>query len=98
VGSTAPYGHDGQSINLEAVIRRHAGEATASAQAYRRLSESHQGAIRALLRSLVLFPPDDTASNLRLGDPTDRSGIQNPLTHGSINLGALFQIAEEGSE
>jgi len=46
--------------------------------------------------TLILFPPDDTASNLNAGhrgrDP------QLPENHGSINLGALFQISEEGPE
>jgi hypothetical protein len=44
----------------------------------------------------VLFPPDDTASNL---NPGDKAGdVQDPAGHGSINLGALFQIPEEGAE
>ena len=34
VGSTAPYGHDGRSINLDAVIRRHGGEAADSRNEY----------------------------------------------------------------
>ena len=35
VGSTAPYGHDGRSINLEEVILRHGGEAQSSREAFR---------------------------------------------------------------
>ncbi|ETW94614.1 MAG: hypothetical protein ETSY1_34085 [Candidatus Entotheonella factor] len=49
------------------------------------------------LRSLVLFPPDDTASNLNPGRPGTRDP-QEPSEHGSINLGALFQIESEGAE
>jgi hypothetical protein len=64
VGSTAPYGHDGRSINLEEVILRHGGEAQASREAFTRLPESQQYAVLRFLASLVLFPPDDTASNL----------------------------------
>src|SRR5262245_4561041 len=37
VGTTAPYGHDGRSINLEEVILRHGGEAQASRNAFNRL-------------------------------------------------------------
>ena len=96
VGSTAPYGHDGRSINLDQVIRRHGGEAESSKLAYARLDQNDQRDIIEFLQTLVLFPPDDTASNLnpgnRAGDP------QNPADHGSINLGALFQIEEEGGE
>ena len=98
VGSTAPYGHDGRSINLDAVIRRHGGEATESRVAYERLREEDRQNIQAFLESLVLFPPDDTASNLNPGNPADLANIQSPASHGSINLGELFQIPGEGAE
>jgi mono/diheme cytochrome c family protein len=98
VGSTAPYGHDGRSINLDAVIRRHGGEAANSAARYARLSARRRSRLLAFLASLVLFPPDDTASNLNPGDKFDEEGIQYPHNHGSINLGALFQIPLEGAE
>lgn len=89
VGSTAPYGHDGRSINLEEVIRRHGGEAKASRTAYAHLPHNDQRKIVEFLQALVLFPPDDTASNLNPGVPgTDNP--QDPSQHGSINLGALF--------
>jgi len=64
VGSTAPYGHDGRSINLEEVILRHGGEAQAAREAFAQLPEGMQYAVLRFLASLVLFPPDDTASNL----------------------------------
>jgi Di-haem oxidoreductase, putative peroxidase len=64
VGSTAPYGHDGRSINLEEVILRHGGEAQAARDAFAQLPESLQYAVLHFLASLVLFPPDDTTSNL----------------------------------
>jgi hypothetical protein len=70
VGSTAPYGHDGRSINLEEVILRHGGEAQASRDAFIQLSDDQQAAVLRFLASLVLFPPDDTASNL---DPSSIS-------------------------
>ena len=96
VGSTAPYGHDGRSINLEEVILRHGGEATASRDAYAALRERDQRKILEFLQTLILFPPDDTASNLNAGDAAGNP--QAPENHGSINLGALFQIPEEGPE
>ncbi|MGV6806386.1 MAG: di-heme oxidoredictase family protein, partial [bacterium] len=68
VGSTAPYGHDGRSINLTEVILRHGGEAEASKQQFERLGQAKKQAVLAFLNSLVLFPPDDTASNLNPGD------------------------------
>jgi hypothetical protein len=96
VGSTSPYGHDGRSINLEEVILRHGGEAQRSRDAFARLTELERREVVDFLATLVLFPPDDTASNL---NPGDRAGdIQDPADHGTINLGALFQIPEEGAE
>ncbi|NNG03900.1 MAG: thiol oxidoreductase-like protein [Inquilinus sp.] len=89
VGSTAPYGHDGRSMDLTEVILRHGGEALASRNAFAALPGWRQRRVLAALNSLVLFPPDDTASNLDPGDRTDPDFPQ--IGHGSINLGALFQ-------
>ena len=97
VGTTAPYGHDGRSINLDAVIRRHGGEAESAKQGYTALSDNNQRKIQEFLQSLVLFPPDDTASNLNPGNPGSLAP-QDPAEHGSINLSELFQIDSEGGE
>jgi len=51
-------------------------------------SSSSQDAIIAFLNSLVLFPPDDTASNLNPGDPAAENFPQNG--HGNIKLPVLF--------
>ncbi|HVS15717.1 MAG TPA: di-heme oxidoredictase family protein [Thermoanaerobaculia bacterium] len=88
VGSTAPYGHDGRSINLREVILRHGGEALDARRAFEALPSRLQDAIVELLQSLVLFPPDDTASNLNPGDPAAPGFPQ--LGHGSLFLTALF--------
>ena len=88
VGSTAPYGHDGRSINLTEVILRHGGEAQNSRNAFERLPEARQGAILDFLNSLVLFPPDDTASNLNPGDRNTPGFPQ--FGHGNIKLPVLF--------
>jgi hypothetical protein len=58
VGSTLPYGHDGRSLTLDDVIRRHGGEAEPSARAYASASASEQAALVAFLRSLILYQPD----------------------------------------
>lgn len=97
VGTSGPYGHDGRSVTLDAVIRRHGGEASQVTAAYRRLNDNDRSMIIEFLQSLVLFPPDDTASSLKTGVPNS-DDPQNPDNHGSINLGALFQISEEGGE
>jgi hypothetical protein len=97
VGTTAPYGHDGRSINLEEVILRHGGEARSEREAFASLRSDDQRKIMEFLQTLILFPPDDTASNLNPGVPGS-ANPQDPSQHGSINLGALFQIAEEGPE
>jgi len=92
-GSTPPYGHDGRSINLTEVILRHGGEAQASRDAFAALADAEQEQILAFLNSLVLFPPDDTASNLNPGDPTQPGFPQ--FGHGSIALQVLFNDPTE---
>jgi mono/diheme cytochrome c family protein len=88
VGSTAPYGHDGRSINLMEVIMRHGGEARDAREAFARLPGLSQTALIEFLNSLVLFPPDDTASTL---DPGNRGAANFPqFGHGSIKLTVLF--------
>lgn len=88
VGTTAPYGHDGRSINLTEVILRHGGEAQAERNAFASLALEYQNVVLDFLNSLVLFPPDDTASNL---DPGNASAANFPQAgHGSIKLGVLF--------
>lgn len=88
VGTTAPYGHDGRSVNLTEVILRHGGEAQAARNAFAALPPGKKRDLLELLNSLVLFPPDDTASNL---DPGDRNAVGFPqFGHGSIKLTVLF--------
>lgn len=88
VGSSAPYGHDGRSISLEEVILRHGGEAEGAKNAFANAPRRQQHAVIDFLRTLVLFPPDDTASNLNPGDPSAADYPQNG--HGSIKLSELF--------
>lgn len=88
VGSTAPYGHEGRSINLAEVILRHGGEALDSRNAFAALNTAKQQDLIAFLNSLIIFPPDDTASNL---DPGNIGAVGFPQNgHGSIKLTVLF--------
>jgi CxxC motif-containing protein (DUF1111 family) len=88
VGSTAPYGHDGRSINMTEVILRHGGEAQAARDRFAALAPETARQLLDFLASLVLFPPDDTASNLDPGDPREPGFPQ--FNHGSIKLTVLF--------
>ena len=88
VGSTAPYGHDGRSVNLTEVILRHGGEARDSRTKFAHLSDAERASILEFLESLVLFPPEDTASNLNPGNRGAAGFPQNG--HGSIKLTVLF--------
>jgi len=88
VATTAPYGHDGRSINLTEVILRHGGEALGARDRFANLSLERRAAVIEFLQSLILFPPDDTASNLDRGN---RSAANFPqFGHGSIKLTVLF--------
>jgi hypothetical protein len=88
VGSTSPYGHDGRSINLVEVILRHGGEAQGARDLFAALDPGGRRAVVRFLESLILFPPDDTASNLDPGDPAAPGFPQ--FRHGSIRLTGLF--------
>ncbi|MEJ2230607.1 MAG: di-heme oxidoredictase family protein [Nitrospirales bacterium] len=88
VGSSAPFGHDGRSIDLWSVIMRHGGKAQDERNRFARLSDEGQAQVIAFLLTLVLFPPDDTASNLNPGDPQAPNFPQ--YGHGNIKLPALF--------
>jgi len=88
VGSTAPYGHDGRSPTLQDVIRRHGGEAQTARDRFTQLTLADQEMLIAFLNFLVLFPPDDTPSNLSPANPSTQGYPQ--FGHGSINLTTLF--------
>ncbi len=88
VATTAPYGHDGRSINLNEVILRHGGEAQPQRDSYAELPDGDRVKLLEFLGSLVLFPPDDTASNLDPGNPSDPDFPQRG--HGAIDLSVLF--------
>ena len=90
VGSTAPYGHDGRTLSLEDVIRRHGGEAQDARDNFASLSSSSRSAILAFLNSLLLFSPDDTPSNLEGGGIDPANPRYPQVGHGSIRLTALF--------
>jgi CxxC motif-containing protein (DUF1111 family) len=93
VASTAPYGHDGRSMNLTEVILRHGGEAQASRNAFANLSATNRRLVLDFLDVLTLFPPDDTASNLDAGN---RAATNFPqVGHGSILLTALFNTTTD---
>jgi hypothetical protein len=88
VGSTGPYGHDGRSTTLADVILRHGGEAQAARDKFAQLGGGDRRQVLEFLGTLVLFPPDDTASNLNPGDPSTPGFPQ--FGHGSIRLTGLF--------
>jgi hypothetical protein len=88
VASTGPYGHDGRSATLHEVILRHGGEAQSVRDNYANLLRSDQRDLLDFLGSLLLFPPDDTASNLYAGNPSALGFPQ--VGHGSIKLTKLF--------
>ncbi len=58
VGTTSPYGHDGASLTLHDVIRRHGGEALAARNAYTALDRKDRRLVVEFLESLVLYQTD----------------------------------------
>ena len=70
------------------MILRHGGEAQASRDAFAHLGRIGRDSLMDFLASLVLFPPDDTASNLDPGNPAAPGFPQ--VAHGSVKLGVLY--------
>jgi hypothetical protein len=89
VGDTPPYGHDGRSGTLDDVILRHGGEADAARAAFVALPPFAQQWLITFLRTLVLFGPDDTSSNLLQANPATPGYPQ--IGHGAIALGNIFR-------
>ena len=84
VASTGPYGHDGRSNTLDDVILlRHGGEAKASRDAYAALPSRDSDALLKFLNTLVLFPPDDTASNRIRGTAAPRISLSSGMAASS---------------
>lgn len=64
VGSSGPYGHDGASMDLDEVIRRHGGEAQEQKLAYEKLPDIDRLSLLEFLRGLVLYSVDDLPCDL----------------------------------
>jgi Di-haem oxidoreductase, putative peroxidase len=90
VGSTMPFGHDGRSMTLKDVIVRHGGEALQARNNFVNAGVGTQRNIIAFLNTLVLFPPDDTASNLPGGAAVPSTSGYPQFGHGGIRLVGLF--------
>jgi len=58
-GSTPPYAHDGASLTLDSVIRRHGGEAADSIEKYLALSDLERASVLLFLNGLVLYSTDE---------------------------------------
>lgn len=78
LADSAPYGHDGASLSLDDIIRRHGGEASASAASWKLLLGNERSSLRAFLQSLVLYQTDSI--------PADINGDRSISPH--------FQVAD----
>jgi len=56
IGSTAPYGHRGELVTLDEVIRAHGGEARKSRDAYVKMESQSRSHLIAFLKTLVIKP------------------------------------------
>lgn len=76
VGDGYPWGHDGQSLTLDDVIRRHGGEARSSRRAYERAPAfARDFLIRNFLEKLVLYDVETLPTDID-GDGRVRSGFR----------------------
>ena len=67
-------------MTLKDVILRHGGEALQARNNFANSSLATQLNIMFFLNTLVIFPPDDTASNLPGGGPSRLQGIRSSDT------------------
>ena len=70
------------------MILRHGGEALTQRNNFNALSRANKNLVLTFLGSLVLFPPDDTASNTANINPNAANFPQ--AGHGAIALTPLF--------
>ena len=84
VGSGFPWGHDGRSLTLDDVIRRHGGEAEASRSAYLAMRPAVRDQLLRFLSKLVLYDIETV--------PTDVDG------DGSIEEHFVVQGVDTGVE
>jgi hypothetical protein len=94
VGSTAPYGHDGASLDLDSVIRRHAGEALESRKAYTALNEEQRRQLVAFLQNLVLYQTDQLPCDMNGDGKIDEHFIVQGMDTGleRFNPEWLFRV------
>ncbi|QDV04536.1 hypothetical protein Poly30_00270 [Planctomycetes bacterium Poly30] len=64
VGSGFPWGHDGRSLTLDDVIRRHGGEAAASTAAYLALDSADREKLVSFLGKLVLYDVESLPADI----------------------------------
>jgi hypothetical protein len=65
VGSQNCFGHDGASLDLDSVIRRHGGEAAQVTARYERLSDRGRDDLVDFLRGLVVYDTETLPTDLR---------------------------------
>ena len=79
VAHTGPYGHDGASLTLDDVIRRHGGAAQKSREAYAALSRPERRLVIDFLESLVLYQtekvPCDINGDGKIDEPFKVAGM-----------------------
>jgi hypothetical protein len=94
LGSTAPYGHDGASLDIDSVIRRHGGEALESRKAYTALGEEQRRQMLAFLQNLVLYQTDQLPCDMNGDGKIDEHFIVQGMDTGleRFNPEWLFRV------
>jgi len=94
VGSSFPWGHDGQSLTLKHVILRHGGEAEVSRERFESLDVKKQNQIITFLRALQLYdiesPPADIDGDDLISDHYHVAGVDTGIER--FNAEWLFEI------
>jgi hypothetical protein len=59
-----PWGHDGKSMTIDDIIRRHGGEAQTATDAYTAASQDERESLIAYLASSLLYPTDQVPTDV----------------------------------
>ncbi len=94
VGSTAPFGHDGASLDLDDVIRRHGGESTDETKRYLALSDADRASLIDFLRGLVLYSTEMIPCDVNGDDTIDEHFVVDGVDTGRerFNPEWLFRV------
>lgn len=95
VGSTAPYGHAGNYLSLDEVIRAHGGAASKEQEAYSALTNKDRKLILDFLNALVLYQTEDIPCDINADGFIDSNFMVHQQNVGYERFDSRFLFASK---